>query len=430
MNYADQPWVLLSITALLVVVLVLDWLWSALLIAIASLPRVQLRRLAADLGDGYKYVACLKDAESPQRVALHLARQTALLVAIVTSGMLATLLDAPLPWLLGPLFVLLFGVFLMEGAVSPVLALRDPMGTVKILVHLTPPVAGLLRPFAWPIANYLRKVRSRAVSDPEIIEEEHEEQVEAFIEAGEREGLLEEDEGRMIRGIADLDETMVREIMTPRPDIEFIDAGLTVEQARCRLAEKSRSRLPAYDGDPDNVVGILHARDLFAAWSENGSESPLRPVLRPALFLPDSLPLSEALSEMRLKTRIALVVDEYGALAGLVTLEDLLEEIVGDIRDEHDGELEDFCEQTDGSWIVRGAVSARDFEERFEVDLGKRDFDTLAGMIVNHFGRIPRRGERAELSGFHFEVLEADRKRLHRLKLVRIRPAGAAGSGL
>jgi magnesium and cobalt transporter len=423
MNYADQPWVLLSIVGILVIALILDWLWSALLVAIASLPRVQLRRLADDLGDGYQYVANLRDAESPQRVALHLGRQAALLVAIVAAATLAALLDAPWPWLLGPLFVLLFGNFLMEGAVAPALALRHPMGAVRILVHLVPPVAGILRPFAGPIAAYLSKVRARAVLDPEMIEEEHEEQVEAFIEAGEREGLLEEDEGRMMRGIADLDETLVREIMTPRPDIEFIDADMTVDQARCRIAEKGRSRLPAYDGDSDNVIGILHARDLFAIWSESGSQAPLRPVLRPALFLPDSLPLSEALSEMRLKTRIALVVDEYGGLAGLVTLEDLLEEIVGDIRDERDGDVEDFREQLDGSWIVRGAVSARDFEERFEVNLGKRDFDTLAGMIVNHFGRIPRRGESAELCGFRFEVLEADRKRLNTLKMIRIHTA-------
>jgi len=424
-----SPWVLLGAAAAVAFCFMLEWLWSAVLTAVASQPRVQLQRLAQDLGNGFDYVARLKDAESPHRLAVHLARQTALVAGCFAAGLLADSLGIPWPWVIGPAAGLLVGLFVVEGAASSALALRDPKGTLRFLVRAVPLAAAPLWPFVKPVSRVLARAREQAVIDLEAAEEEHEEQVEALIEAGEREGLFEEDEGRMMRGIADLDETLVREVMTPRPDIEFIDGNSTVGEARKRLAESGHSKLPAHLGDPDDVVGVLHARDLFSIWSRRGDDVPVREALRDALLIPDSLPLSEALTEMRLKTQMAMVVDEYGSLAGLVTLQDVLEEIVGDIRDEHDDEDSDFVELPDGTWRVLGSASVRDFEERFERDLGERDFDTLAGMIVHQLGRVPVRGESMQAHGYLFEVLEADAKRVRSLRMTPVPGVGHAESG-
>lgn len=425
----SSPWVLLGAAGAVAFCFALEWLWSAVLTAVAAQPRVQLQRLAQDLGDGFDYVARLKDAESPHRLAVHLARQVALVAGCFSAGLLAQSLGLPWPWWVGPAAGLALGLFVVEGAASAALALRDPKGTLRFLVRSVPLAAVPLWPFVKPVAGVLARARARAVVDLEAAEEAHEEQVEALIEAGEREGLFEEDEGRMMRGIADLDETLVREVMTPRPDIEFIDAGSTVAEARRRLADCGHSKLPAHRGDPDDVIGVLHARDLFALWSDRGDEAPIREVLRDTILIPDALPLSEVLAEMRLKTRIAMVVDEYGSLAGLVTLQDVLEEIVGDIRDEHDDEEVDFLELPDGSWRALASASVRDFEERFEVDLGERDFDTLAGMIVHRLGRVPARGESVQMHGYLFEVLESDAKRVRTLRMTAVPEVGQAETG-
>jgi CBS domain containing-hemolysin-like protein len=169
-------------------------------------------------------------------------------------------------------------------------------------------------------------------------EEEQDEEVEALIEVGEREGLLEAEEGEMMRGIVDLDETLVRELMTPRTDIIALAAETTVKEARRAFLEAGHSKLPVYHESIDNVVGVLHSRDLFLAWDEGQEEGPVGQYLRPTTFVPETLTAAEMLAEMRQKTQIAIVVDEYGGTAGLVTLEDVLEEIVGEIRDEHDDE--------------------------------------------------------------------------------------------
>jgi magnesium and cobalt transporter len=208
--------------------------------------------------------------------------------------------------------------------------------------------------------------------------------------------------------------------MTPRTGIEALPVEADVSTARKKLLETAHSRLPVYHGSIDNVVGVLHARDLFQAWEEGQERQPVSQYLRPAAFVPETLSAAELLSEIRQKTHLAMVVDEYGGTAGLVTLEDLLEEIVGDIRDEHDREEELARQEDDDSWIISAVAHVEELEDRFGIELGQRDFDTVGGLIVSSFGRVPLEGERIETLGLSFEVLKADPRRVHRVRVRRI----------
>jgi magnesium and cobalt transporter len=293
---------------------------------------------------------------------------------------------------------------------------------------MTAPIIRFARALLYPIVQPLQAIYGRVelrdhLTDEER-EEEQEEEVEALIEVGEREGLLEAEEGEMMRGIVDLDEKLVREIMTPRTDIEGLAVEASVSAARAKLLVTTHSRLPVYHGSIDNVVGVLHARDLFQAWEHGQENQPVSQYLRPAVFVPETMSAAELLSEIRQKTHLAMVVDEYGGTAGLVTLEDLLEEIVGDIRDEHDQEEELARQEDDESWIISAVAHVEELEDRFGIELGQRDFDTVGGLIVSSFGRVPLEGERMKTLGLSFEVLKADLRRVHKVRVRRIEGGG------
>ena len=254
----------------------------------------------------------------------------------------------------------------------------------------------------------------------EPTEEEQEEDVEALIEVGEREGLLEGNEGEMMRSIVDLDETHVREIMTPRPDIVALPVDADLAQARQLFLNTGHRRIPVYRQNIDEVAGLLHVRDLLRALDGAKASESIEPLVRDAMFVPESLTVAELLGEMRLKTHMALVVDEYGGTAGLVTLEDLLEEIVGEIRDEHETGGPDVQPQDDGSWIISAGVHVETLQDLFEIEFGERDYDTVGGLVVSELGRLPRCGEAVNFGPIRLEVLEVERRRIRQVRVVML----------
>jgi CBS domain containing-hemolysin-like protein len=179
--------------------------------------------------------------------------------------------------------------------------------------------------------------------------------------------------------------------------------------------------MPVYRDSIDDIVGILHVRDLVRAWEQGREAATIAGYVRPAFFVPETLTVAELLREMRVRTHVAIVVDEYGGVAGLVTLEDLLEEIVGDIRDEHETEEALVQQDSDGSWLVHGLAHVDELERIFGLTLEERDFDTVGGLVVSTLGRVPEQGESLEVGGLAIEVVHADPRRVYR---VRIRPAG------
>lgn len=417
MSEGSSPWAAAAAGTSAGILFAVEFVLSLLLHAAQALSRVALRSLAAEAGARGAPLEELRSPASPIRFAIETARQGCLLGGCALGGLAATWAGLRWPWLLAFAATALWAL-LVEAGAARALALRNPRGALRgalpvasVFGAVLGPAAGLLRvPFRGPG----RPVE--AVSDQEE-EREEEEEIEAFIEVGEREGILEAGEGKMVRGIVDLGETKVREIMTPRTDIVALPAGSGVEEARSLFLRSGHSRLPAYEGTMDNVVGVLHVRDLLAGWGEGGA--PISGLLRPAFFVPETRTVAELLEEMRLKTHFALVVDEYGSLAGLVTLEDLVEEIVGEIREEHEAEEPLARREADGRWVFSGLAHVEELERTFGLDLGERSYDTVGGLVIAAAGRVPAVGETCEVHGLRIEVLEATRRRVHRVRVWR-----------
>ena len=401
---------------------------SLSLIAVASLSPVALRRMASEAGPRFAFLEDLKRPTSAHRTAAVMAQQLSLLFATALIALAARGAGLRLPIVGGLLVGAFVGVLLLQVCLARTVALWRPRQTLRTTASLVRTAYFLLYPFVVPLHRLLSKIDASQNRSDEERDEEQEEEVEALIQVGERTGLLEAEEGKMMRGIVDLDETLVREIMTPRTAIVALDVHTAVEEARRTLLEAAHSRLPVYSGSIDNVVGVLHSRDLFKAWEGKQDQQPIRRFLRPAVFVPETLSAGDLLTEMRQKTQIALVVDEYGGIAGLVTLEDVLEEIVGEIRDEHDDEEELIHAEADGSWLIDAVAHVEELERLFDVEFEERDFDTVGGLVVSGFGRVPRVGETLTTHGLRIEVLQADNRRVLRVRASDADPSKEASN--
>jgi magnesium and cobalt transporter len=226
--------------------------------------------------------------------------------------------------------------------------------------------------------------------------------------------LLDGDALSMIEGVLGVADMQVRDVMIPRAQMDMIDITQTPEQFIPLVIETAHSRFPVVEESRDNVIGILLAKDLLRFYA--GEEFNVRDMLRPAVFVPESKRLNVLLREFRSnRNHIAIVVDEYGGVSGLVTIEDVLEQIVGDIEDEYDfDETEDnIVPDRLGKYRVKAAIELGDFNQALGTRLESDEFDTLAGLLVNRFGHMPKRGERIAFEGLSFQVLRADSRRLH-----------------
>ena len=259
--------------------------------------------------------------------------------------------------------------------------------------------------------------------------EDREQLIQLLHSAYERD-LLDGEALSMIEGVLQVSEMQVRDIMVPRAQMACIRRDDSLEQILPRVVESGHSRYPVVDGDRDDVQGILLAKDLLRALASGGMEEAaprfdMREFLRPAVFVPESKRLNVLLKDFRVnRNHMALVVDEYGGVAGLVTIEDVIEQIVGDIDDEFDVEEElNIRADGDGYFLVRGATPIEEFNEHFGTRLPEDEFETVAGLVMQQFGRVPRRGEMVGIAGFEIRVQRTDRRRIDSL---RVRPAGVA----
>jgi len=389
---------------------------SVALASASGLSHIALQRLGSEYGENFAFVKRLAEPTSTHRLAASVLRPAALLAAVVLGGSLTARFDSTLSWPWVIALSVLLGTLGADHFVARGLAEWRPKAALRATAWIVRIARVLLYPLVVPLGAWLAWCGTNGQTE-EKREEEQDEEVQALIELGEREGLLEASESRMVRGIVDLDETVVRELMTPRTEIVGLDVKTSVADARRLVLAAGHSRLPAFDGSIDNIVGILHARDLFRAWDAADDDGAIERYVRRAPFVPESLSAAELLHEMRRRTHMALVVDEYGGVAGLVTLEDILEEIVGDIRDEHEADELTLRAEPGGAWIVNAVVHVKEIEQVFDIEFEDRDFDTVGGMVVSAFGRVPVAGERLQTNGLNVEILEADRRRVLSVRL-------------
>ena len=235
------------------------------------------------------------------------------------------------------------------------------------------------------------------------------------------EGLIDADALSMIEGVFQVGELSARDILIPRAQIDWIDINSSIEETIAEVIKAAHSRFPVYENNRDNVIGILLAKDLLRHGQEEDFQ--IRDWLRPAVFIPESKRLSVLLRDFRdHRNHIAIVVDEYGGVAGLVTIEDVLEQIVGDIEDEHDtDDLEDnIISMEDGTFRIRGITELEQVNESLGTSFEDEDNDTLAGFILKHLGRVPHKGESLNIDNIHFEVQRADARQVHVLLASRL----------
>ncbi len=243
-----------------------------------------------------------------------------------------------------------------------------------------------------------------------------EEEIQDLIDAGEEEGLVKEEESEMIRAIFALGSTVVREIMIPRTEMATISVESNLRETLDAIIGCGHSRIPVYEGTIDNIIGLLYAKDLLRYWGYDDQQNRIRDILRPPYFVPETKNLEELLQEFKKKrTHLAIVIDEYGGTAGVITIEDLLEQIVGDIQDEYDMEEQLFTLNADGSLSADGKLPIDELEELLDIEIERDKFDTVGGLVFHLAGTIPLVGDIIEGNGLSIKIMDADQRRLKRV---------------
>jgi putative hemolysin len=297
------------------------------------------------------------------------------------------------------------------------------------------PEARLFVWLIWPIQAVLEILVSvlhvSELDEPSLVDDQQ--AIGAIVDAATEEGIIEKEEARLIEQVVEFSDKRVRDVMTPRPDVIVIRASATLEELRALVVDTKFSRLPVNDKSLDDIAGIVVARDMLEVPDRDAARRTVRELMRPALFVPETKPGSELLKEMQRKNQqMAVVIDEYGSMAGIVTVEDLVEEIVGEIGEDDRRPAPDVIREAGGTLVLRGSTSVDKIEELFGIELDgdsrNSNVATIAGLLNGVAGHVPRTGEVIEFGGLRFEVLEANQRKVLRVR-VRSAAAGAAASG-
>ncbi len=343
----------------------------------------------------------------------------------VLSGILAVLLVilAQLMALPYPLICAILLIFLALSIFRQLLprwlAQKDPEA---VLLRLLPLVAGIYRalfvlivPLLWLLRSGRR--RAEAVSAP-IHEETTEEEIQAFIGVGQEEGILEAPESRLVKSALEFGSTRVREIMTPRSEIVGIRDDANIAKLKELIGSSKHSRIPVYRERLDQITGVVYVRNLLAYLEADRGSEPITPLVKKVRFVPETKKVAGLLKEMqKLSEPLALVVNEYGTVSGLVTIEDLLEEIVGEIYDEDEPQVVHLLEEPGGGHVALGAMEIAELEEALGLHFDQSQATTVSGLIVERLGRVPRPGEVGRVEKMRFEIIESDGKRIERIRL-------------
>jgi CBS domain containing-hemolysin-like protein len=243
-------------------------------------------------------------------------------------------------------------------------------------------------------------------------------EIQQVIDESEERGLIDVEQGEMIEGIFDLNQTVAREIMIPRTYVVAVPLDSNLEFVLNTIIESGHSRIPVYKENVDQIVGILNSKDLLPYWLNTSEDFNLSRIIRDPFFVPETKRIKDLLDDLRgKKSHLAVIVDEYGGTSGLVTIEDIVEEIIGEIRDEHDAEEDDFVLQEGGSYMVSGWANLDDFEEVFKVRVPREGYDSLAGFIIHLLGKVPKKGEEITFEGISMKIQVSDPKRITRVQV-------------
>ncbi|HJQ36835.1 MAG TPA: hemolysin family protein [Thermoanaerobaculia bacterium] len=294
-----------------------------------------------------------------------------------------------------------------------------PESIAEAVLKVLLPLSRASRIVSWPLRT-MRERRERAEELEDSSEEDPtDEEVQAYVDFGEEEGIIEPAEGKLLQSIVDFGDRIAREIMTPRIDVEAFDARRPLEELATLFSDSKFSRIPIYETSIDHITGIVHIKEVFDAILRN-DQKPVSALARPPYFVSETKKVSELMRELQSEhLEIAVVVDEYGGTAGILSLEDIVEEIVGEIADEHEDEEATIVEIADATYLVSGILRVEELEDKLDAKLTGEDYETVAGLIFTTLGHIPKVGEVVTRNGFRFEVERADRRRIYRVRVSR-----------
>ena len=387
--------------------------------AFSALMQLSLRIMAEGSGRDDRLTRYL---DHPQRLFVP-ARLLKGVMTVATTVLIARFTGvgpAGVPVLL--IAVLAF-LLVTEHLIPLLLVRRDPEEVLSLLLPSFDAVCRVLAPITTPLLRVGRTRRGPTGGTTEGTTDEAGAATVATTEADAPEVLQEGQAREMLRSLVDFRETMVREVMTPRPDIVAVPATATVGQLQALFRDQQYSRMPVYQDTLDNVTGFVFVKDLIHLATAADPSAAITTLIRAAdraNFVPETKRVPELLREFqRNRLQMAIVVDEYGGTAGLVTLEDLLEEIVGEIRDEYDTEVEPVVDEGDGRWVFSGKAHVEELRDRVGLELDGEGFETVGGYLLSRLGRVPAVGEHLELDGLHVDVLEAERRRIIRVRVTR-----------
>ncbi len=405
---------------ILIILLLLSGFFSGSETALVSVNKLRIRKLAEEQVKGA--VAANNLLQRPNRMLATILLGNNLInvlaAAIATNLAIAFFGSTGIGIATGvmTLLILIFGEITPKGYAT--------VNAEKVAMRVAGPISVLCRvlsPVVWVVTILTRRLINLVGGDPGIVAPfVTEEEIKFLVEIGEEEGVIEKDEKEMIEGVFEFAETTAKEVMVPRIDIRRLDAEETLSAALEHLLSTGHSRTPVIEGSIDNIIGILYTKDLLKYLKEGKKDIPVKDIIREAHFVPESKPLDELMKEMReKKIQMAIVVDEYGGTAGLVTLEDLLEEIVGEILDEHDVEEVGIRPLEDGSYVVDARMDIDEINASLGLNLPSEEFDSIGGLLFNLLGKIPVVGDRVEVNGVELIVEKMRIRRITRIRIVK-----------
>jgi CBS domain containing-hemolysin-like protein len=411
-----QVIVALAVVVAIVVMSILDF-------ALGGVSKLALRRLAEAMRGPSALRKTLSDSPGDVLMAIHIMLQALLigLAVLLSAAALQAGLETAvaLPAAAGATVVL---VLIFRQLVPRAIARRDPEAVLEKFLPIVSIPYYPLSPVVALIGGILGRFEAWEVDDDAEEDEASDEEIRAFIDAGQEEGILEQEEGVMVRSVVEFGDTVAFEVMTPRTQIVAADVSWSIDRITSLVVSSRHSRIPVYRDELDNIEGVIHERDLLGVLQSGKKPESVRTLLSAAHFIPETKPISDLLEELRGHgQQLALVVDEYGGISGLITIEDLVEEIVGEIEDGPHSETERMREEGAGRFIVPGSMALDALETSIGVDVfPATESTTVGGAVVELFGRLPLPGERLGHNGYTIEVVEADRRRV---RTVRIRAA-------
>ncbi len=402
-------------------------------LAFSHISDVGLRRLASDLEDSQnqgtaEFLREILEFRPRFRLALSATIQVLLISAAVIITLIGLRITSTQTSLV--VFSIVAGLLItvIFRQVIPRLIVRsDPDKKFLFLLPIVRPLYRLIYAVTAPftarrISKDQQKLESTIVPEKgEDRDVDSDEDFQALMEVGEAEGIIEEKERALIESMVEFSDTRAGEIMTPRTEIYAVAAGTSVRATRDLMTEEKYSRLPVYRDSIDNVEGIIYVRDLLQAWADGKESEPIDDMMRDAYFVPETKTASELLKSMQSNhVQIAIVIDEYGGVPGIVTIEDIIEEFVGEIEDEdtEDEEIIEIIEGEEGYWDVLGSTDIDKIERLFDIELEDDEYTTVAGMINSEAGYVPKTGETLTLRGLEAKILRSDEKKVG---LVRLR---------